>query len=173
MTAALQPQSGQLPFAPPSELSQVFWDGCRADQLLYQYFPASATAQFPPLTADRLSGDAAFEWRKSEGRGYIYSFSVVWRPQTSEFCVPYAVVIVELDEGFRFLSNLVGCTTDEVAIGARVRVVFHHLEGGRSLPYFRLDSTDSTGLQEPAVSQTQVDTEQHNQEDRHDAEHAP
>ena len=61
----------------------------------------------------------------------------MWRPQTPAFTVPYAPIIVELEEGWQMLSNLVGCEHDEVHVGLPVEVVFHALADGSTLPYFQ------------------------------------
>jgi hypothetical protein len=62
----------------------------------------------------------------------------VWRPQTPAFVVPYVPIIVDLDEGWDLLSNLIGCESDEVEIGMRVEVDFRATASGDgSLPYFR------------------------------------
>ena len=76
-------------------------------------------------------------WEQSAGTGVVYAWSLVWRPQTPHFTVPYAPVIVTLDEGFRMLSNLIGCESDAVATGMRVEVTFAPIGGGIHLPYFR------------------------------------
>jgi uncharacterized OB-fold protein len=54
---------------------------------------------------------------------------------TPDFTTPYAPVIVDLDEGYQMLSNLVGCTVGDVRVGLRVKVRFHRI-GERTLPYF-------------------------------------
>ena len=61
----------------------------------------------------------------------------MWRPQTPAFTVPYTAIIVDVDEGWQMLSNLVDCDDDAVHVGMRVEVVFHPLAGGPTLPYFR------------------------------------
>jgi hypothetical protein len=62
----------------------------------------------------------------------------VWRPQTPAFVVPYVPIIVDLDEGWDLLSNLIGCEFDEVEIGMRVEVDFRATASGDGLlPYFR------------------------------------
>ena len=76
-------------------------------------------------------------WEKSAGTGEIYSWTTVWRPQMPSFEVPYVAIIVDMDEGWQILSNLVGCEHDAVEIGMRVEVEFHEMEGGFTLPYFR------------------------------------
>jgi uncharacterized OB-fold protein len=50
--------------------------------------------------------------------------------------VPYAIALVELDEGVRMLSNVVGCDPESVQIGQRVSVSWEALSDGRHLPVF-------------------------------------
>jgi uncharacterized OB-fold protein len=66
---------------------------------------------------------------------------VVWRPQTPAFAVPYVAAIVDLDEGYQMLANVIGCEPEDVAVGLRVVVEFHPIGGGFVLPYFRPDTT--------------------------------
>ena len=80
-------------------------------------------------------------WERSAGTGAIYSWTTVWRPQIPAFHTPYAAIIVDMDEGWQVLSNLIGCPIDDVEIGLRVEVEFHEIEGGFTLPYFRPAST--------------------------------
>ena len=51
--------------------------------------------------------------------------------------VPYAVVVVELEEGGRILSNLIGCPMRDIAIGMPVEVVFDDVTPEVTLPKFR------------------------------------
>jgi uncharacterized OB-fold protein len=69
--------------------------------------------------------------------GSLYSWTVVWRPQHPSFRVPYAPAIVELDEGLRLLSSVVGCEPEELHEGMRLAVEFHPASDDISLPYFR------------------------------------
>lgn len=75
-------------------------------------------AHYSPRVLCPHCGSDSIAWRKSLGRGVVYSTSVV-TPRGAE---PYAVVLVELDEGPRLMSNLVGMPADQVQIGMRVRV---------------------------------------------------
>jgi uncharacterized OB-fold protein len=76
-------------------------------------------------------------WERSAGTGTVYSWTKIWRPQIPAFEVPYVAVIVDVDEGWQMLSNLIGCDVGDVEIGLRVEVDFHPIEGGFQLPYFR------------------------------------
>ena len=86
----------------------------------------------------RLNGRsiAEMEWQRSAGEGSVYSWTVAWRPQGPSFQTPYVPIIVDMDEGWQLLSNLVGCEHDAVEIGMRVEVEFHEMEGDFTLPYF-------------------------------------
>ena len=77
------------------------------------------------------------EWEVDAGTGAVYSWSVVWRPQSPAFHVPYAPAIIEVDEGYQMLSCIIGCGPDAIEVGLRVGVEFHPAGGGISLPYFR------------------------------------
>ena len=51
--------------------------------------------------------------------------------------MPYAVVVVELEEGARLLSNVVDCPVREIAVGMPVEVVFEDVTPEVTLPKFR------------------------------------
>ena len=80
--------------------------------------------------------DGAWTWQVSAGRGTLYSYTVVWRPVTPEYTVPYAPALVTLDEGFTMMTNLVGLEAADIRIDMPLHVVITALEGGRHLPYF-------------------------------------
>jgi hypothetical protein len=101
-------------------------------------------ATHPPALACPTCGPSSFEWATSGGLGTVFSWTTIWRPPHPAFQVPYVAVIVELDEGWSLLSNLVGCTPDEAAVGLRVTVEFHATADGTLLPYFA-----PTGREDP------------------------
>jgi uncharacterized OB-fold protein len=78
------------------------------------------------------------EWREACGRATVYSFSIVSQPPSERWKnrVPYVLAIVELEEGPRMMSNIVGCDVDEVRCGMAVTVTFERRDG-RVLPQFR------------------------------------
>ena len=69
----------------------------------------------PAKNSCAACGAATLTWERSAGRGRLYSWTVVWRPQHPTFHVPYAPSIIELDEGFWLMSAMVGC--DELETG--------------------------------------------------------
>lgn len=77
-------------------------------------------------------------WKAASGTGIIYSFTVA-RRATGQYreAAPYVLAYVELDEGPRLMTNIVGCPVDQVAIGQPVEVVFHDTGDGSALPRFQ------------------------------------
>jgi uncharacterized OB-fold protein len=73
------------------------------------------------------------------GRGAVFSFAVMHQAVHPGFAaeVPYPIVVVELEEGVRLLSNLVDCPLAEVRIGLPVEVVFEDVTAEVTLPKFR------------------------------------
>jgi uncharacterized OB-fold protein len=133
----LVPQGSSIPHPVPSLVSQPFWDGCRRGELLFQRCRQCGAITHTPASICAHCASPDMAWEASAGLGTTYSWSVVWRPQTPEFIVPYAPVIIDVDEGWQILSNLIGCEHDAAAVGMRVQVEFHPLSETISLPYFR------------------------------------
>jgi uncharacterized OB-fold protein len=65
----------------------------------------------------------------------------VWRGQVPEFTVPYAAAIVDLDEGYQMVANIIGCEPEHIHGDMVVQVEFHPIGKGFMLPYFRPVST--------------------------------
>jgi uncharacterized OB-fold protein len=63
-------------------------------------------------------------WRDASRRGTVFTFVVFRRSLHPAFAVPYAVCVVELDEGPRLVAALDGVAPEDVAIGMRVEAVF-------------------------------------------------
>lgn len=131
----LRPQTGPVPHG-SSPVSAPFWDGCRAGELRYQRCADCDSANFPPTEHCRQCLSTELRWLLSGGAGEVYSWTVVHRPVTAEFEPPYAPAIVDLDEGYQMLTNIVGVAPHELEVGMRVRVRFHAVDTDVTLPYF-------------------------------------
>jgi uncharacterized protein len=120
-------------------LSEPFWRGCREDRLLIQACDACATPRFPPGPLCHACGSDRSRWIEASGRGRVYSWIVVRHPIPAEIYaseVPYVVALVELDEGVRMPTNLVGCAPEALTADMRVEVCFRDV-GDVRLPQFR------------------------------------
>jgi uncharacterized protein len=133
----LEPQRGDIPTPHPQAGTVRFWEGCAEHRLLFlQCSNCQQPLHAPAIVCTQCFG-SDLEWKESSGEGSVYSWTRIWRPQTPAFTVPYVAIIVELDEGWSLLSNLVGCNSDAAAVGIRVQVEFHSVASGVVLPYFR------------------------------------
>ncbi len=112
-------------------------------RLAYQYSLAANRPVFPPRLVCPFSGGGIdqLEWRISQGLGTVYS-STVLSPKEG---TPYCVALIDLDEGFRMMSQIRHDAQREPRIGDRVRVRMGKLsEAGETLPLFdREDSRDA------------------------------
>jgi len=133
----LEPQRRGIPLPVASVASRPYWDGCNRGELCFQRCRDCYGITHTPGIVCAHCSSRALEWERSSGTGTIYSWSTVWRPQTPEFTVPYAPIIVDVDEGWQILSNLIGCEHDAIEVGHAVAVEFHRLSEEINLPYFR------------------------------------
>ncbi|MCU1351985.1 MAG: hypothetical protein JWM05_1194 [Acidimicrobiales bacterium] len=70
------------------------------------------------------------------GTGTVYSYAVLHHPKSPQFDYPLVAVLVDLDEGVRVVSNLVGVEPAEVRIGMPVRVAFEPTADDLAVPVF-------------------------------------
>jgi uncharacterized protein len=122
----------------PSEVSAPFWDATREQRLVLPWSTVTGKPVWYPREVDPADPDAAFEWREASGAGTVYAASVHHRPGPGrdEADGPYVVALIELAEGVRMMSNVVGCPPEHVVVGMPVRVAWHPLSDGRHLPQF-------------------------------------
>lgn len=116
-----------------------FWDAARRHELVVQRCTGCGTHRFPArdICSRCLSRDAA--WTPVSGRGSVFSWAIMHQVYHPGFAaeVPYAVVVIELDEGARLVSNLVDCAPADIRAGMPVEVVFDDVAPDVSLPKFR------------------------------------
>ena len=126
-----------IPLPRPTALSRPHWDGCREGVLRVQRCAACGSYEFIPQAVCTKCQADELGWVESSGRGSVYSHTTVHRPPRPEFDAPYVVAIVELEEGWHMLTNLVDCAPEDVAIGLPVEVDFRAVSDEISLPCFR------------------------------------
>jgi len=124
-------------------VTHPFWEATASDRLVMQRCAACGSFVWTPRPACNECGSDSLVWTTLGGRGTIFSYTIIRRvrglgSRAFEPEIPYAVIWVDLEEGPRMISNLVGDTHDRVAIGQQVRVVFEAAPGGIKLPKFAL-----------------------------------
>ena len=115
-----------------------FFDAAKRHELVVQRCRGCGAHRFPAreICSTCLSRDA--EWVKVSGEGEIFSYNVMHQVYHPGFAdeVPYAVVVVKLQEGAKMNSNLKGIAPDAIKIGMPVRVVFEDVSDEVTLPKF-------------------------------------
>jgi uncharacterized OB-fold protein len=137
MTDATPKPAKPLPQISPE--MAPFFEAAHRHELVVQQCTGCRALRFPARTiCSRCLGREA-TWVPASGRGTVFSFAVMHQAVHPGFAaeVPYPVVVVQLDEGVRLLSNLVDCALAEVRIGLPVEVVFEDVTADVTLPKFR------------------------------------
>lgn len=127
------------PLPNPNEAdTRAFWEGTKEKELRYQKCNDCGTVVFYPRRhcTGCLGNDLS--WQTASGNGTVYSYSIVRQSYHPFFraLVPYAVAWVDLDEGPRLLSNIVGVDVDDIEVGQKVQVEWEEHEN-LSIPLFR------------------------------------
>ena len=93
----------------PEPVSKHYWDGVKEGELRYQTCNSCNTVNFYPTAHCQNCGSGSQTWKVSKGEGTVYTFSVVMQNRIPGFqeLGAYAVAYVDLDEGFRMLTNVV------------------------------------------------------------------
>lgn len=114
-----------------------FWDGVTAHRLLVQRCRGCGELRHPPRPMCPRCNSLDWDTVESAGRGHVYSFVLPRHPRYPGYDDPHIVVLVELDEGVRLVSNLCAVDPDDVVIGMRVEVFYQTFDDGLVLPQFR------------------------------------
>jgi uncharacterized OB-fold protein len=125
-----QGYSGPLP--QPTTDSQPFWDGCNEGVLRIQQCQSCQSLRYPPGNRCPRCWSEEAQWVTSPGDGIVHAFTVMRRAYHPGLIreIPYVVAVVELAEGVRIITNIVGCQPEEVAVGMAVGAVFTELVPG-------------------------------------------
>ena len=129
--------STSRPLPKPDEDSEPFWRACRDGELRMQQCDACGEVRFRPSAVCSACLSEAFHWQALSGRGQVHSFGVVHRALVPGFDdVPYIVALVDLEEGPRMTTQIVGCDIGDVQIDMPVVVKFTEASTEIHLPVF-------------------------------------
>ena len=127
------------PLPTPSPDSRPFWEAAKRHELHLQWCRACDVFVYYPRHRCPQCLGATLEWRRVSGTGIVYSYTVVRRTNSKTFVadLPYVLAIVELAEGPRLTTNIVGCAPEAVHCGMRVAVSFDDVTPDVALVKFR------------------------------------
>jgi uncharacterized OB-fold protein len=134
------------PLPKPDPLTAPFWASLRNGAMEIQRCEDCGAHVFYPRGLCSHCGSRELRWSKVSGRGRIYAFTIVHRPTHPAFRpdAPYVVAIVELEEGCRMMTNIVGIPADpiHVKIGLPVEVVYDQVVPDTVLAKFKVRNTE-------------------------------
>lgn len=132
----MRPFTGSKP--KPTPETRHFWEGCRAGRLLLQRCRETGRAYFPPRPFSPFSGSRDVEIFAASGRATLYSY-VIHHREVPGFTPPYAIAVVELEEGPRMMTNIAECpqTPEALILDMNLEVVFRPVDEEITLPLFR------------------------------------
>jgi uncharacterized OB-fold protein len=130
--------SSLIPLPQPSIETEQFWKAIQERRFVMPKCDACGTVSFPPTVACGNCAKTAFTWTEMSGRGKVYSFVVYHRVYHPAFKdkVPYVVAVVDLEEGPRIISNIVGIPIADVVCDMPVTVVYDDARDGYLIPKF-------------------------------------
>jgi uncharacterized OB-fold protein len=125
----------------PEPDTEPFWEATKRHELTYQTCNSCNGVIFFPRRHCTACGSDDTTWNVSKGDGAVYTFSVVMQSRHPAFkdLGAYAVAYVDLDEGFRIMTNVVGVDdpVNDIQCGMRVKLCWEDQGEGRiSLPMF-------------------------------------
>jgi uncharacterized OB-fold protein len=127
----------------PTTDTIVFWQGCNEGRLQYQRCAACGQAQFYPRSVCANCQSGSLSTEESGRRGTVHSFTIVHRSANRSFDqdAPFVLALIDLDEGFRMMTNIVGEGRLAASIGAPVNITFEPHAAGQKIPQAVLDKT--------------------------------
>jgi uncharacterized protein len=133
----------QKPLPAISPLNQPYWDGLRNHELQLPKCDGCGKIWAPPSPRCPACWSRNFTWTRLSGHGRVSSWVVFHQSyfRSFESDLPYNVAEVELEEGPRLLTNLIGIDNDAIRIGLPVEVVFDDVTESITLAKFKSRST--------------------------------
>jgi uncharacterized protein len=133
--------------------SGPFWEATREGRLLVQWCTRCDRGIFYPRAfcpfCEGAGGTGGpLEWRQASGRATVYAAVVEYRPEAAGATfaegAPFCIALVDLEEGVRMMTNIVGCPPADVHSGMAVVVSWEPLSDGRQLALFRPAGEEGT-----------------------------
>ena len=128
----------QRPLPQPTPETQHYWDGAKAGELRLQTCSACDHTYFPPRPFCPKCGSRDVTVTKASGKGKLHSY-VIHHREPPGFSAPYAIAVVELEEGPRMMTNIVDCeqTPEALQLDMDLEVTFEKQSDEITLPFFK------------------------------------
>jgi len=139
MSQAAISGAGGKPVPIPDTVSATFFDGARRGELMLQHCARCGGWSFPVRERCPHCFAGNLGWRAASGRGTLYTFAIMHQVMNPGFAdsVPYNFSQIDLVEGVRMVSNVVGVANDALRIGMKLEVCFEDAGDNVRIPKFR------------------------------------
>ena len=129
----------QRPLPEITALTEPFWRAARERRLVVQRCDACGALRFPPEAGCHQCGSLQASWVPVSGRATLYSWTLCYPPLLPYFAerAPWPVAVVELEEGPRMVTNIVGVPVEEYEIGTPLVADFEDVDDEVTLVVFR------------------------------------
>jgi uncharacterized OB-fold protein len=127
------------PIPIPDEASRPFFDGVKEHKLMLQHCSTCGAWHWPVISRCPVCLSTEITWEQASGKGTLYTFVLMHQILHPGFAskIPYNVAEIDLEEGVRITSTVVGCSNDEMRIGMPLEVTFEDITDEVSLPKFQ------------------------------------
>ncbi|HLZ69333.1 MAG TPA: Zn-ribbon domain-containing OB-fold protein [Dehalococcoidia bacterium] len=127
------------PMPAADEDSAPFFAGAREGRLMLMRCNNCGAYRYPSRDRCDVCWSTDTAWVQASGKGAVYTFGIMHQLYHPGFKdeIPYNVAVIELAEGPRMYSNLVGVANDQIRVGMPVEVTFERISDEISLPKFR------------------------------------
>jgi uncharacterized protein len=135
---AARPAQGTRPLPVPTPETTHYWEGCAKGELRLQKCKACGNVYFPPRPFCAKCSSREVGVVKASGKATLHTYVIHHRPAPG-FTPPYAIAVVELEEGPRMMTNIVGCpqTPEALRLDMPLVVTFEKQNDTITLPFFK------------------------------------
>ena len=121
------------------ELTKPFWEAAKRHELMMQRCKKCAEWIFYPREQCPNCFSQDMEFQKVSGRGRVYAYTTVYQPAHPAFNdeAPYVFAIVQLDEGVRVATNIVGVPHEQVKVDMAVEAAYEDVTPEWTLVKFK------------------------------------
>jgi uncharacterized OB-fold protein len=127
------------PTPEPDEFSEPFFAGGANGKLMLPRCNDCSTFNQPGVRVCVNCLGESFNWTACSGNGTLHTFGIMHQRYHPGFDaeLPYNISVVELEEGPRLNSNIVGCANEDIRVGMKLKVTFERVAEGVYLPKFQ------------------------------------
>jgi len=140
---AAAPAEGAAPAAPKrmrpvlGHDNKWWWDRINEGELVIQRCKQCGTLRHPTRPMCWKCQSLEWDYIVASGKGFVYSYVVMHHPPFPGFEYPLTVGVIELEEGTRLVTNIVGIEHKDVKIGMPVKLSIEYVDDEMQLPLFR------------------------------------